>query len=63
MRDRPHGLFGVAQIMLCGSENSIAKVPATVAQYPFFFLPLAAVVTREGMADNDNILCISNVRR
>ena len=37
VRGRPHGLFGVAQIMLCVIENSIAKVPATVAQYPFFF--------------------------
>ena len=37
MRGRPDGLFGVAQIMLCVNENSKAKVPATVALYPFFF--------------------------
>ena len=37
MSGRPDGLFGVAQIMVCVIENSIAKVPATVAQYPFFF--------------------------
>ena len=37
VRSRPDGLFGVAQIMLCVIENSIAKVPATVAQCPFFF--------------------------
>ena len=39
----PDGLFVVAQIMLCVIENSIAMVPATVAQYPFFF-------HRQGMA-------------
>ena len=38
MRGRPDGLLGVAQIMLCMCENSTVKVPATVAQYPFFFL-------------------------
>ena len=37
LRGRPDGLFGVAQIMLCVNENSKAKVPATVALYPFFF--------------------------
>ena len=37
MRGRPDGLFGVVQIMLCGNENSPAKVPATVVQYRFFF--------------------------
>ena len=51
MRGRPDGLFGVAQIMLCVNENSKAKVPATVALYPFFFLPSAAAVARKGMTE------------
>ena len=62
MRGRPDGLFGVAQIMLCVNENSLAKVPATVVQYRFFFFPSGAVVAGKGMADNDHIRCISNVR-
>ena len=62
MRGRPDGLFGVVQIMLCGNENSPAKVPATVVQYRFFFFPSASVVAGKGMADNDHIRCISNVR-